>query len=443
MQLTTKAIDAITADKQREIADDGCKGLCLVALPSGTKSWAYRYRNKAGRQCRIPLGLYNTGREADRVSLKRARELADAMRAKVRGGVDPVAERAAERQAAKAAAESAILEADRIAKGEAVAADPFKRVWAKFERDYLPTLRPNTVSKWKGIYRRVLSPRWDAKPLNEITDADVIAVQDDLKKKGADAADSALTLISAFFAWCADVRLIAPKDSPCIGIKKVKRPKGKEKANPESDRILRPEEIRWLWQATADQTDTFNCMVRTLLLTGARRSEASGMKRTELNLFDSEWTIPPDRYKTGATHTIFLTDTAVALLKTVPKVDKSPFVFAIRGGGAINGFSKRKARLDKRMAEIASEERGEPVKLRPWRLHGLRKTFRTGLTETLKVAEHIAKRCTGHSVDGIDATYDLGEYRDERRAAFEAWSDYVESLAAAAPGSNVVPLRRA
>lgn len=442
MQLTTKAIDAIAADKQREIADDGCSGLYLVALPSGTKSWAYRYRNRAGRQCRIPLGLYNAGREADRVSLKRARELADAMRAKVRDGVDPVAERAAERAKARAEAEAATLEAERVAKGEAVAADPFKRVWAKFEREYLPDLRPNTVGKWKGIYRRVLS-RWDGKPLNEITDADVIAVRDDLKKSSADAADSALALISVFFSWCADVRLIAPKDSPCIGIKKVKRPKGKEQVNPESDRILSADEIRWLWQATSDTSDTFAAMVRLLLLTGARRAEASDMKRTELDLFDNEWRIPPDRYKTGKTHTVFLSDAAVSLLKSIPKVDKSPFVFAIRGGGAINGFSKRKARLDKRMAEIASAERGEPVTLRPWRLHGLRKTFRTGLTETLKIPEHIAKRCTGHSIGGIDATYDKGEYIEERRAAFKAWSDYVEAVAAAAPASNVVPLRRA
>ena len=62
------------------------RGLYLVVRPSGTKSWVYRYQD-SGRRRDLGLG------PVDRVSLAKARELADEARRQRGSGQDPVAAR--------------------------------------------------------------------------------------------------------------------------------------------------------------------------------------------------------------------------------------------------------------------------------------------------------------------------------------------------------------
>ena len=75
--------------KQKFISDE--KGLRLLVTPDGGKYWRFKYRF-ANKQKTLALGVY------PEVSLKRARELRDDARQKVRQGVDPAQERRAERQ---------------------------------------------------------------------------------------------------------------------------------------------------------------------------------------------------------------------------------------------------------------------------------------------------------------------------------------------------------
>jgi hypothetical protein len=46
----------------------------------------------------------------------------------------------------------------------------------------------------------------------------------------------------------------------------------------------------------------------------------------------------------------------------------------------------------------------------------------------LGVSFHVAERCLNHSLGKIAATYDVGDYLTERRAALEKWDAYVERL---------------
>jgi integrase len=78
-------------------------GLFLVVKPSGAKAWMLRLQ-MAGKRHDIGLGGYPA------VSLKEAREKAEAMRKQARAGIDPIEEREAarrEREAARKAAEEA------------------------------------------------------------------------------------------------------------------------------------------------------------------------------------------------------------------------------------------------------------------------------------------------------------------------------------------------
>ncbi len=115
-----------------------------------------------------------------------------------------------------------------------------------------------------------------------------------------------------------------------------------------------------------------------------------------------------------------------------------------RGTGAgagdepISGFSKAKARLDAKVAEIAATVEAERVA--PWRLHNLRRTAAT-IMGRLRVSRFALGRLLNHADGSVTGIYDRHEYLDEKRQALEAWSRFLENLISS-PGANVTPLRR-
>lgn len=57
-RLTTKGVEsAAPAKVRREIADDYMRGLYLLVQPTGSKSWAVRYRH-GGRSRKHTVGPY-------------------------------------------------------------------------------------------------------------------------------------------------------------------------------------------------------------------------------------------------------------------------------------------------------------------------------------------------------------------------------------------------
>ena len=79
--------------------------------------------------------------------------------------------------------------------------------------------------------------------------------------------------------------------------------------------------------------------------------------------------------------------------------------------------------------EVESEEgeKGRVLTIEHATPHDLRRTMRTHLGETLGVEPHIAERCLNHSLGKLTATYDKGEYLEQRRNAMSLWADWVAS----------------
>lgn len=428
--MTAKWLEGLKPDGTRqEIPDGGSRGLYLYVLPSGTRSWYFRYKNAAGKQCRVPLGLYPD------LSLADARAKADAERVRVRAGADPAAERVAEEQRKRDAADHAKAEAARREKGEHVEGrDPFGIVWARFAATYLKTkVKPGTVAKWTGIYKRVLAPVWDAKPLNEITADDVTALVWSLRKT-PHAADSARILCRVIFDWCINAkaedtgkpqRLITV--NPATDVAKMVE---KDDSEDDEGRTLSDAEIKALWIATEDSPQ-FGNAVRLLLLTGTRRNEVAQAVWDEFDLAAGTWKIPGVRTKNGKTHTVFLSPEALAVVAAVPKIDGAEYLFpSAKGDTPVSGFSKHKIALDK-----ASGVTG-------WKLHDLRKTFATGLAR-LEISQTVTARCLNHSSEGkqtaLDRIYNKHDFAPQTAKAWQAWGRHVAAVVSDAP-SNVVPL---
>jgi integrase len=207
------------------------------------------------------------------------------------------------------------------------------------------------------------------------------------------------------------------------------RTKPKERAR---TRILSDDEIRDLHTALdtlgKDAPKCFPAFVRALLLTGQRLRMVSNLPWSEIE--GSEWTVPPERNKTGLDHLVPLTATVAALIGTKGK----GYVFSSDGGKTpFSGFSKSKAALDAKLTEIRKAAGRKPMQ--PWVFHDLRRSSRSLMSRAGVSSDH-AERVLGHVIPGVRGTYDRHEYADEKRAALEKLDAQINRILR--PGQAVI-----
>jgi integrase len=190
-------------------------------------------------------------------------------------------------------------------------------------------------------------------------------------------------------------------------------------------------ELIALWQCS---DYPFGSLYQLLLLTGARKSEVSDARWREFDLTKKIWTVPPERFKSNASHLVPLSDAAVAIIEALPRFTKGDHLFTTTyGEKPISGFSKGKDRLDKLMAEQLGST---PP---PWVIHDIRRTVRTRLA-SLRVPDLVAEMVIGHGRKGLQRVYDQHTYESEMREALELWAARLRDIVTPPP-ENVVRMR--
>ena len=129
------------------------------------------------------------------------------------------------------------------------------------------------------------------------------------------------------------------------------------------------------------------------------------------------WTLPAKRTKNGIEHEVPLSKHALVILENIGRRDGRDFVFGI-GEGPFSGFSRCKARLDKKWGVAA------------WTLHDLRRTMVTGMNE-MGVAPHVVEAVINHVSgfrSGVAGVYNRAKYTAEKRVALQMWADHIISL---------------
>ena len=262
------------------------------------------------------------------------------------------------------------------------------------------------------------------KPLHKLTvgavNRSAIAAQVNAIAKdcGPVAANRARSTLSGMFAWAIGEGLC--DENPVVGT-------NKKTENGPRERALSDSETAALWMAASD--NHFGQIVRLLLLTGCRREEIGSLRWSEIDMAGRTITLPPGRTKNGREHIVPLTESALDILKAVPRRGGRDGVFGLRGEGFSN-WSQAKTALD------------EAVNLKePWTLHDLRRTVRTGLGQ-LGVAPHVAEAVLNHLPPKLIRTYDRNTYTAEKRDALELWANHLAVAVAQANGANVTKLKR-
>jgi integrase len=230
-------------------------------------------------------------------------------------------------------------------------------------------------------------------------------------------------VVRKLFNWCVAHDILAA--SPCAGIE----PPTAERSR---DRVLDDAELRLVWQAADKVGYPHGPLVQLLALTGQRRDEVGQMRWAEVDIEKRLWTLPPERVKNRKPHEVPLSEAALAILKGLPRIDGSSFVFTFSGTSPATGFSKAKLKFDALL----------PAGMPAWRLHDMRRTVASGLARlgtNLPVIEKVLNHTSG-SFAGIVGVYQKHSFAAEKAQALEAWGQHVEELISGKP-AKIVRLR--
>ncbi len=384
-RLNARTVATLTAPGRH--ADGG--NLYLSISANGGRRWIFLFRWN-GRQVEMGLG------SARDVSLARARELADAARARLAEGVNPLEQRKSER-AIPTFGEAADALLDDIASGFRNA----KHVdqWRMTLKEYAAPLRSKPVDEITTEHvLAVLKPIWTTK--SETASrlrGRIERVLDAAKAQGNRTGENPAR-------WRGHLDSLLPKRQ------KLQRGHHAAMAYPSVPAFLT--RLRELSGSSA-------LALEFLLLTAARTGEVRGATWSEIDLEGKVWTVPAARMKAARIHRVPLSTGALsvlerarALLAEQPQPPGAAFIFP----GAKPGTNLSVMALDMLLRRLKVDET----------VHGFRSSFRDWVGEETLFPREIAEAALAHTVgDAVERAYRRADALEKRRKLMQAWSDFI------------------
>ena len=378
----------------------GVAGLLMQITPTNARSWVLRTMVGSKRR-EIGLGGFPD------VTLAQARERAREAKDAIRQGIDPIEQRRAARaaltaQQARGLTFSRAMEAYLKIKLTEFDNDKHRKQWrASLDAYAVPTLGPMLVSEISvHEIARALEPIWTTK---------------------TETASRLRGRIEAVMAW-ATVQGHRDGDNPARwrGNLDAILPKPSKLSKVAHHPALNLADVP-SWSADLRKRDGMATRaLEFLTMTAARSGEVRGAKWSEIDTDAALWTIPADRMKAGKEHRVPLTPDAVALLKALPKMKGSEFVFPAARGGMLSDMAL--SACMKRMNEAKPKGYLDPRLGRPAVPHGLRSTFRDWVSEHTDYPRDMAEIALAHTVGGdVERAYRRGDMMEKRRALMADW----------------------
>ncbi|MES1984292.1 MAG: integrase arm-type DNA-binding domain-containing protein [Pseudomonadota bacterium] len=390
-------------------ADGG--GLHLLVKESGARSWVYRFM-LSGQSRDIGLGTAGP----DGITLSEARDARDALRLKVKAGIDPLEER--QRDAAEALAAAQAAQVARIT---------FKAVAETYICANEESWRNDKHrQQWKNTLATYVYPVIGELPVANVGTAHVLQILEPIWKAKAETASRVRgrmeTILDAAKArgyrdgenparWRGHIAQILPVRSRLT--------RGHHKAMPY-------DAIPAFVGALQNREAVAALALEFAILTAARTGEVIGAKWDEVDLDKAIWTIPASRMKAGKEHRSPLPPRAVEILKSTQGLGKEWLFPAIKGG-SMSGMAM--SMLLRRMKVDVT-------------VHGFRSGFRDWAAECTGYAHEVAEMALAHTIENkVERAYRRGDLFDKRRRLMDDWATYCATIPAA--GANVTPIRKA
>jgi integrase len=166
------------------------------------------------------------------------------------------------------------------------------------------------------------------------------------------------------------------------------------------------------------------------ILAAARTSEALGARWDEIDLEAKCWTVPAQRMKSAREHRVPLGDSAIALLKSLPRHSAHSYVFHASG-------QHNKPLDSKAMRELLRAMRPHAT------VHGFRSAFSDWAHERTPHANHTIELSLAHAIgNAVEKAYRRGDLFEKRRRLMADWDRFLTSPIPA-EGAGVVHLATA
>lgn len=382
----------------------GVDGLALQVLPSGGRSWILRMTVGSKRRD-MGLGGYPD------VTLAQAREDARQARAKVRAGIDPIEEARANTSKLKAS-QAAALTFEQCAEAYIKSQEP---KWNS----------PKSPIQWRNTLKTYAYPHMGSLLVRDVDLPHVLAALEPIWKTKTETASRVRSRIQAVLDYAKACKYRSG-DNPAVWrghLDKILPAPGKIAAV-EHFAALPYREIGTFMENLRKADGIGAKALEFTILTAARSGEVRGAVWSEFDLNAGLWVVPAARMKNGKEHRKPLSKAAINLLKSLPAVEGTEYVFPAPRKGMIS---------DATMGAVLERMGVNAVP------HGFRSTFRDWAAECTNYPGEMAEMTLAHTVsDKVEAAYRRGDLYMKRVRMMEDWAKFCAKPSA--KKGEVVPM---
>lgn len=371
-------------------------GLQLLVKESGARSWVFRFMLQ-GKSRDIGLGPASG---AGTITLAKARYLADALRVKVKAGIDPLAER--ERDAAKA------LAAAQEAKVAGVTFRAMAETHIAANKEGWRNAKHR--QQWENTLKTYAYPVFGDLPVAEVDTPHVLKVLEPIWRDKTETASRFRGRIETVLD-SAMARGYRQGENPArwrghlaqILAAPTKLSRGHHKAMPYDAVPAFVEQLQGREAVAA-------LALEFVILTAARSGEVVGATWGEVDLAKAVWTVPAERMKAGKEHRVPLSPRAVAILEKTKRLG-GKYLFP-GGQSASNLSGMAMAMLLRRMKQDVT-------------VHGFRSAFRDWAAECTGYSHEVAEMALAHTIgNAVERAYRRGDLFEKRRRLMADWGDF-------------------
>lgn len=417
---------AVKNAKPGRHADGG--GLHLLVKSSGARSWVYRFMLN-GKSRDIGLGAAGP----DGISLADARDARDALRLRVKAGIDPLAERqrvAAEALAATQAAQVAGITFKAVAQAYVAANEGSWR-------------NDKHRQQWKNTLASYVYPVIGELPVAEIGTAHVLTILEPIWKGKAETASRIRGRIETVLD-AAKARGYREGENPARWrghIAQILPARGRLTRGHHPS--LPYEQVPAFFAALREREAVAAMALEFAILTATRTSEVLEATWGEVDLCKAVWIVPASRMKAGKEHRVPLSPRAVAILEAMKPLGKEG-LFPNPKGDSLSTMAM--SMLLRRMHDANVKGGGsgymDPKQKRLATVHGFRSSFRDWAEERTAFPHEMKEMALAHTISNkSEAAYRRGDLFEKRRRLMADWATYCASKPA--ENTKVTPIRGA
>lgn len=383
----------------------GVPGLALQVLPTGGRSWVLR-ATVAGKRRDMGLGGFPD------VKLAEARETADVARRQIRNNVDPIKARAEGRAALRIDAGKNMT--FRVAALAFIAAN--EASWRNAKH----------CQQWRNSLEAYAYPVVGRLNIRDIELPHVLKILEPVWHQKTETATRVRGRIEQVLDW-GTVRGYREGLNPA----RWRGHLDKILAKPTKlTRVKHHAALPWaeIGGFMADLRAAEGMGARALefaILTACRSGEVRGATWDEIDLDAGEWNIPEGRMKAAKAHRVPLSDAALTLLKTLPRMIGTNLVFSAPRGGQLSDMTLTAVLRRMKIAVVP---------------HGFRSTFREWAGENTEYPREVIEHALAHQLaDKAEAAYQRGSLFPKRINLMQDWANICSRPCAA----NVIYLQAA